>query len=423
MSVRKSIIPKLPRRAWTILAGDAFSALGNGLVLPFLIVYLHRVRGIDLAVSGFALALVAAVGIMGSPITGTLIDKIGARGALIISLIIQAVGAVGYALTTRTWHAMVASAVFGLGIASFWPAIQSLLSTIVPDHQRSAVFSVHYASLNAGLGIGGITGGLIADISSPGSFETLYLVDAATYLVFIAVLIAIPAAGRSSVEAEVPTTASGYRSVFRDRNFVRIFLLNALLVTIGYAQLESVFPAFATGRGGVGTSVVGAAFAANTAVIVLSQLFVLRHIDGWQRTSAIRLMSVLWAIAWGLVYVVGTMGGTVAAVGFIFALGIFGLGETFMSPTIPAMVNDLSPDHLRGRYNALHTLSWRVGDMVGPAMAGVMLGRGLGGPLFAILVAGCGLAMILTSRLARTVPGHANVILGEAEPVDAEAVA
>jgi MFS family permease len=38
-----------------------------------------------------------------------------------------------------------------------------------------------------------------------------------------------------------------------------------------------------------------------------------------------------------------------------------------------ALVNDLAPPALRGRYNAVFTLSWQFGPVFGPAVAGFML--------------------------------------------------
>ena len=35
----------------------------------------------------------------------------------------------------------------------------------------------------------------------------------------------------------------------------------------------------------------------------------------------------------------------------------FALGETLVSPTLPAIVNDLAPDSLRGRYNGAYVLA------------------------------------------------------------------
>ena len=52
---------------------------------------------------------------------------------------------------------------------------------------------------------------------------------------------------------------------------------------------------------------------------------------------------------------------------------LFGFGETMFQPTIPAMTNDLAPDHLRGRYNALSSGFFQLGGIAGPVVAGFML--------------------------------------------------
>jgi Na+/melibiose symporter-like transporter len=49
------MVPRLPRAAWGFLAGDALSAIGAGMTLPFLVVYLHAVRGLSLVLAGIAL--------------------------------------------------------------------------------------------------------------------------------------------------------------------------------------------------------------------------------------------------------------------------------------------------------------------------------------------------------------------------------
>ena len=61
-----------------------------------------------------------------------------------------------------------------------------------------------------------------------------------------------------------------------------------------------------------------------------------------------------------------------------------------MQPTIPALVNDLAPDHLRGRYNALSSGAFSLAAIVAPAIAGWLIGHALGSVYIAMLVAGCG---------------------------------
>jgi hypothetical protein len=104
---------------------------------------------------------------------------------------------------------------------------------------------------------------------------------------------------------------------------------------VGYSQLNAGMPAYARGVGEVSTRALGLAFAANTLVIVLLQLAVLRRIEGRRRTRVIAVMGLVWAVAWvclGLSGLVpGTLGATLLVAG---CASIFAFGETLLQPTI-----------------------------------------------------------------------------------------
>ena len=51
----------------------------------------------------------------------------------------------------------------------------------------------------------------------------------------------------------------------------------------------------------------------------------------------------------------------------------FGVGECFHGPAHQALVGELGTDHLRGRYFALHSMSWGLGGAAGPAIGGLIL--------------------------------------------------
>lgn len=411
-----SFIPHLPGRAWRVLAGDSVAALGTGLVLPFIIVYLRDVRGLDVRTAAFVLSVLAITGLVFGAPAGALVDKLGPRRMLIASLILCAISSAGFSQVREPWHAFVAAVFLGLGFAGLWPSTHSLLSSIVGPEHRSNVFAVHYATLNLGIGIGGIIGGLLADVTNPRTFELLYLLDAASWMVFAVVLLKMNDIG-NKVErsaAEEADAADGYRSVVKDRNFVRLFVLMALLVTIGYSQLESGFPAYATGPGGISTRALGMTFAANTFVIVLAQLVVLRFMRGKRRTRGLMAICVLWAIAWSIAFLAGQLEpGMQKNVAFALTMVVFGLGECLVSPTAPAMVNDLAPEALRGRYNAAYSFTFSAGHILGPAFAGILLGAGLGDELFMILPAACLAAILLVRNLERNISEEVNRVTEE----------
>jgi MFS family permease len=85
-------------------------------------------------------------------------------------------------------------------------------------------------------------------------------------------------------------------------------------------------------------------------------------------------MTGLWAVAW-LIVLAGGLWLEAAAAAAVFALSavVFGLGECFQGPVQGALVADLAPPLLRGRYMAVSANSWDLGFLVGPALGGVIL--------------------------------------------------
>ncbi len=393
-----------------LVAADGISSIGSGLIMPFLIIYLHRVRGLELDVSGLALSSIAFVGLAASPLAGVLIDRVGSRWTWMAGAALAALGATSLASITDAWHAFAALALFGAGIALSWPALFSVLNSVVEPSQRTSVYALHFALLNLGFGIGGIAGGLIVDVGSVRSFQWIFWLDALSFLAVIGVLAISRDAGPRMPKGADDETG-GYREVLRDRMFVRIWLLAVLLVTVGYSQLTSAFPEFATGRGALDTGRLGLVFAANTFVIVVGQLFVLRKIEGVRRTRALMLLCALMGTSW-LVTILAArvMGADVAFVLFALAAAVFALGETIHSTTLAPLVNDLAPDELRGRYNAAYSFAWSVGGIFGPAIAGFFLDQGRGEPLFLGLVGGMAVGVWLALGAERKLPERLNLI-------------
>jgi predicted MFS family arabinose efflux permease len=242
---------------------------------------------------------------------------------------------------------------------------------LTPQARRHAAFALQRVTRNLGIGIGGLTGGLIATTSEPGSFTVLFLVDAATFVAFAAVLALVPDPELPGVEAAA--RPGRYLDVLRHRVFVGFVALNVVFVAAGYAQLE-LLPVFAKNEADVQESAIGLIFFANTVVIVLAQLPLAKALEGRRRMRALALMTVLWAAAWLVIFGSGAwLDAAAAAVAFGVAAVVFGVGECFQGPTQGALVADLAPARLRGRYMALSTLSWELGFVVGPAAGGFVL--------------------------------------------------
>jgi predicted MFS family arabinose efflux permease len=372
-SYLRGLDPHLPRTVWLVQLGGVVNALGNGVVFPFAVIYLHNVRGISFADAGFALAIGGAAALTAGLVAGTLVDRIGGRNTLVLGLLVQAVAFTLFPLIREPWHAYALFAVDGIGTACFWPGQSTLLSRLTPAEDRHAAFALQRVSMNLGIGIGGVVGGLIATTSDPGSFTRMFMLDAATFLVFAAVLAAVREPYPDEPEAP-EEEQGGYRAVLRDRNFLALTGLNVLFVAVGY-EVFALLPPFAKNYAGVSERWVGLIWLANTLLIVLIQLPVSKALEGRRRMAALALMNVLWATAALLVLAGGELlNGTSAALVFMTATMVFALGETLQGPTQAPLVADLAPDHLRGRYFALGSMSWSAGSILGPAIGGPLLG-------------------------------------------------
>jgi predicted MFS family arabinose efflux permease len=368
----RSLDPRLPRSVWILEAGGLANAFGNGLAFPFLFIYLHNVRGFGLDTVGLIVAASALAGIATIPVSGAIVDRLGGRPVLAGSLVLLAIGYGFLPLVREPWHALVLMAVGGVGNGAFWPSQSTLLAGLAPPERRHSAYALQRVSRNLGIGLGGLSGGLIATTESSSSYTVLFVLDALTFLVFIGVLAFVPDPPRPS-RAGGP--AGRYLEVVRDRVFLGVVGLNALYVAAGYAVFE-LLPVYAKNEAGVGERAIGVIFFVNTLVIVLAQLPLVKLLEGRRRMRALAVMTVIWAFAW-LVVLAGGLWFEAAAAALVFGVGavVFGFGECFHGPNQGALVADLAADRLRGRYMAFSTLSWEVGFAIGPAVGGLVLDR------------------------------------------------
>jgi MFS family permease len=388
---------------WLLEAGFFVNAFGTGVAYPFLVIYLHNVRGLSLGTAGLVVAVSGAAGLVSGPLFGRLVDRVGARVTLATALVIGACAYALFPLVHEPWQAFLVACLVGLSSGSFWPSQSTLLAGLAPPERRHEAYAVQRGMFNLGLGLGGMTGGLIASTADPGTFTVLFLVDAAATLGFCALVPFVPDPGLHREPRDHGRPAVGYRDVLRDRPFLGLIALNVVFVSAGYTMLELI-PVFAKNEAGVSERSIGLVFLASSIALVLFQLPVARLVEGRARMRALAVMPAVWAVAWLVVAAAGAWleAGTAAAV-FGLAAVAFAIGECLDGPARVALIADLVPGHLQGRYWALSANSWDIGYIVGPAVGGFVLATEPLAlwPLAAGVCAGAALA---TLALERAIP-------------------
>jgi MFS family permease len=376
------------------------NAFGNGAAAPFILLYLHDVRGIPLPAAGLATATNAACALFASLAGGTVADRVGPRVTVLTGLLIAAFTFLAYPLVDTAWQAVLAGAALGIAGGGWLTGQSVLLAAIVPPDRRHIAFAQQRVAANVGLGLGGLVGGLIVSTSTPSTFTTLFVLNAATFIAYGAFVAAV----RVPPRASHPSQPGGYGRLIRDGALLRVLVVDVAVVGGAIALLNGLMPVYARNHVGVSESAIGALFLVNSLLIIGAQLPVARAVEGHRRSRALALMASLFAICWLFV-----LGASVGGYPLLLAgIAILSAGECIYDSVRTPLIADLAPDGLTGRYLASAGFSWQLGFIVGPLIGATLLAVE---PLSLWIVASlvCSVAAVAALRLEPRLPQHARV--------------
>lgn len=401
----------LPRGVRPLIGASSVWALSIGLVLPLTLIYLHSVRRFPLPTTGILLAIPGVVALVAIPVSGTLVDRVGPRLVLIASLSLVAVAQAILAVSRAPVGAGIALLVLGLAEGPAFPAFNTLLAERAPGAVQQHAFGLNFTLWNAAIGVGALVGAAFANVHNLASFQAMFFGSALASLasaVLILTVVESPVRPDRGPGPSGPSAArrgggpeGGYREVVADPLLRRAFLLSLLLAMCGYGALESGLPAYANVVAKLPVRIVALSLAVNTTVIVVAQLIVLRWLRGRRRSSALATVGVVWTAAWlvlGSAALPSSASGRITLV-IVFAV-VFGLGETFMAPTLTPLITALVPEELLGRANAVSAGTFAVAFLVSPAIVTGFIAAGLAGAWIGLLAL-CALSVTAVSLALR----------------------
>ncbi len=416
-----------------IHVGNALSAFGLGFTVPYLYVYVAQVRGLGSVTAGLVLAVFAVAALIVLPFAGRAIVRRGPLPVLLVALVTAALGAMSLGLSASAATVLLSAAALGAGQAVMQPALATMIVDCSTTETRSRAFAMQFFLQNLGLGVGGLIGGHLVDTSKASSFTVLFAIEAAMFLVLVAVMATVRAP-RAPRIGEAPGRSGGgsWKQLLGNRAMVQLCVLGFVLFFACYGQFESGLSAYGVEAAGISTSALGTALAANTLMIVVAQFAVLKFVERRKRSRVIASVGLIWAVAWAVAGYAGLGHGsqTMATAAFISTYALFGLGEAMLSPTLAPLVADLAPDGLAGQYNSAFALVKQLALAIGPAVGGP-LGASLHGPyIVAFLLFSLGIT-VLAVRLGRQLTDVQNqpslarsrVVTQGGAPAEAVAVA
>ena len=385
----------LPRPFWVLWSGTLINRIGY-MVEPFLAYYLTGVRGLSLATTGAILAVSGAGSVVSQLVSGSLSDRIGRREMLTLGMLANAAALIGLGYSRGLVSILAATLLFGLTIDVYRPASSALVADLVPPAERPRAYGLLFWAVNLGFSVAMVLGGTLAR----SGFQWLFWADAGTCAVVGALAWrglpsgspgraraakaresgpAVPAARPGRLTGRPTGNRGGALLGFARDRVVIAYLALSLCYCFVYLQAYTTLP-LAMRLQGLSPQEYGLAMALNGLLIIALQPLV----SGWLgKHDPSTVLAGGFAIV-GLGFGLTALAGSVVA--YAATVVVWTLGEIVTAGLGAAIVADLAPVSMRGRYSGAYGAVWSAAYLLGP-LGGTRL-LALGAP---VLWVTCGL--------------------------------
>lgn len=355
---------RLPRSLWVLAAVTLVNRAGT-MVMPFLVLYLTRVRGVPGARAGLVLAFYGVGALLVAPVAGRLADRIGPERVMELSLVLGGVLAIALPYVQGFWPFCAAVFLWSMVAESFRPANLSAATGSVQPADRRAALSLLRLAINLGMSVGPAAAGFLVEVS----FGWLFWIDGVTSIL-AGLLLGMSwrrAARRSAAEESVVPAAPAHSGLAPWRNAAfLVFLLATLPVVMVFFQINGAFALDLVKNVGLRESTYGFMFTLNTLIIILLEVPLNLRMARWSHARALALGALLIGAGFGTLAVARELWSVAGSV------VVWTFGEMITLPAMSAFAADLAPAGRRGEYMGLYQVAFAIAFLLGP-WAGVAL--------------------------------------------------
>jgi MFS family permease len=364
----------LPRVYWSLLAGMFVNRLAT-FVATFLGLYLVRGRGLSPAEAGPIVGLYGVGMLAGAPVGGLLADAVGRRPTMLASFVLgsAAVATLGFLRAPGALAACTLVAAFTSEL--YRPAMNAAVADVVPPEDRRRAWGLAYWAMNVGWTGGVLLGGFLAERG----WSLLFVADAATTLAFAAIVLRRVPETRPGSASGAPGARPGVRAdspfaglarTLRDGPFAAFLALHLVGLAV-FVQFGFTLP-IAMSAHGLGPAAIGAVLTLNGVVVVLVQPFQHALFGRRDGSRLLAASALLFGAGYGLCALAGPLPPWPV---YVAGALLWSLGEVVGFPVAAALVADLAPPELRGRYQGAFSMCWGLAFTLSPVVGGAVLAR------------------------------------------------
>jgi MFS family permease len=385
------------------LAGALFTdSLGDGLFVPFAVVYFLHTTGLRLTAVGLGLTAASLLALPAAPVSGILIDRMSPARVVIIGNLVSAAAFTGYLFVTDLWQLILLAFLAAAGGRFFWTANLSLVGEAFDGAERAKWFAFQRAARNAGYGLGGLLAAAALGVGSGIGYRALALANAVSFLLAAGLVMWwLRGPGGKIPPSRGVTGGSspgGYRIPLTDGPFLLLAAMNVMFV-LCMMVLDVLLALYLVRVLHQPVWLSGLLFAANTVAVAAGQTAVWARFQHRRPVRVVQLSAIVWGVSFLLLIPLRALPAAFAIPGVFVAIAVYTAAELIQGPVFNGLVVAAAPEHLRGRYMAVYQLSWALGQAAAPGLFGWLFTVNHDLPWVTLAASCAACALVLSTRI------------------------
>ncbi|MET1014295.1 MAG: MFS transporter [Paenisporosarcina sp.] len=364
------------RFALYVLMFNMFIAMsGIGLIIPIMPEYLDTF-GVAGQALGFLIAMFAFSQFLFSPLAGDLSDKFGRKYLIIVGLVIFGLSQLMFGMASDLWILFLARFFSGVGSAFIVPPMMAFVADITTEEERGKGMGLLGASMSLGFTIGPAIGGFLAEVSLRFPF---YVATAAALISAAISMFVLPNTKPSIVQVGMLQKRENLWVQMKRSTTTPYFimLIVAFVFSFGLANFQSTIALYVDKKYAFTPRDIAILITVGGFVGVIVQTFVVNKLFirfGEHKVilvnlliSAVAMISVLFVDGFWPILIVSS---------------VFFTAASLLRPAVNTLISKQAGSE-QGYAAGMNNSYMSLGNMVGPALAGILFDINMSFPYIA----------------------------------------
>ncbi|GAA3102240.1 MFS family permease [Kribbella aluminosa] len=349
------------------------NSVGDGAFVVTSALFFTRVVGLSTAEVGLGLTIAWLTGFLAGVPLGSLADRRGARGTAVL-LALSTATAVASFLVVRSFAGfLVAAILYACSQTGLTAARQALLAGLVQPEERTKIRAFLQSTVNAGLAVGALLGGVALRFDSSAAYLIVFGIDAASFLIAAALIRRVP-----SIATSIRAKGEPRLAVLQDRPYAVLALLNAVMLLF-MPLISLVGPLWIVTRTNAPSWAVASLMIVNTLGVAFFQVRIAKAVrDLSTAARSVRYAGIAMLAACAVFATTAAdLGPATTVAVLVAASALLTVGEMKLASGAWEISFGLAPADKQGQYQGFFGTGPAIARMLGPALlTTVVLGWG-----------------------------------------------